>query len=54
MRYSGEHIAAMVISIISNAKNVFIPMSVEIVYFLKVLLSAHYFIYHILSNATVT
>ena len=27
MRYSGEHIAAMVISIISDAKNVFILMS---------------------------
>ena len=26
-RYSGEHITAMVISIISDAKNVFIPMS---------------------------
>ena len=27
-RYSGEHITAMVISIISDAKNVFIPMSI--------------------------
>ena len=33
MRYSGEHIAAMVISIISDAKNVFIPMSLFFIIF---------------------
>lgn len=33
MRYSGEHMAAMVISIISDAKNVFIPMSLFFIIF---------------------
>lgn len=32
-RYSGEHITDMVISIISDAKNVFIPMSLFFIFF---------------------
>lgn len=32
-RYNGEHITAMVISIISDAKNVFIPMFLSVIYF---------------------